>query len=172
MTKKCFEITNFQGESPSLNLMTTIRIRHPKGVLKIELSSIDITTLWLYESVASELSSIYPEAQSFWISSDPEDPEKSKLVPSSISILSPSHGQLFYLHLKLNSHEKLFNAKNLSNSDVDSKISSLDGKIKRKRDEKLCRHGLLGMCEHCQSIEVKFMIYIIYLFFLLKYLAL
>lgn len=134
--------------------MTTIRIRHPKGVLKIELSTLDINTLWLYESVALKLSSVYPEAQTFWISSNPEEPEKSKLVPSPNYILSPSHGQLFYLHLKLNSNENTFKVENPSNSNVDDKISKMDGKIKRLRDEKLCRHGPLGMCEHCQPVEV------------------
>ena len=136
--------------------MTTIRIRHPKGVLKIELSSVDITSLWLYEKAASELFSIYPETQSFWISSGPEEPEKSKLIPSPNSIISPSHGQLFYLHLRSSSDEKplKMTMTNPSNSSFDYKISRMDGKIKRQRDDKLCRHGSLGMCEHCQPVEV------------------
>lgn len=138
--------------------MTTIRIRHPKGVLKIELSTLDISTLWLYESVASKLSTIYPDAQTFWISSNPEEPEKSKLVPSPNSFLSASHGQLFYLHLKPKSHEIPLKVNNSSNSNVDSKISKMDGKIKRLRDEKLCRHSSFGMCEHCQPVEVKIII--------------
>ena len=140
--------------------MTTLRLRHPKGVLRLETLSVDISTLWLYEKVASELSSIYPEAQTFWISSSPEEPEKSKITPSSSSTLSPSHGQLFYLHLNSSLGDQTNKAKTSSSDNFDAKISKMDGKIKRQRDEKLCRHGSMGMCEHCQPIEVIILMFI------------
>lgn len=139
--------------------MTTLRLRHPKGVLRLEISSADITTLWLYEKAASELAAIYPDVQTFWISSNPEEPEKSKLIPSPNATLSPSHGQLFYLHLSSSLKNNNDKMEHSPNSNVDSKISKLDGKIKRQRDEKLCRHGSMGMCEHCQPLEVILIVY-------------
>ncbi|KAK1135517.1 nuclear protein localization protein 4 [Melipona bicolor] len=37
--------------------------------------------------------------------------------------------------------------------DVDEQLWKLDGKIQRKRDEKLCRHGANGCCVHCTPLE-------------------
>ncbi|XP_070580659.1 nuclear protein localization protein 4 homolog [Ptychodera flava] len=37
--------------------------------------------------------------------------------------------------------------------EVDTFIATLDGKIKRKRDEQLCRHGPRGKCVHCADLE-------------------
>ncbi|CAG9803890.1 unnamed protein product [Chironomus riparius] len=36
---------------------------------------------------------------------------------------------------------------------VDIELSKLDGRIQRKRDEKLCRHTATNRCVHCSSLE-------------------
>ncbi|XP_014476067.1 PREDICTED: nuclear protein localization protein 4 homolog isoform X2 [Dinoponera quadriceps] len=42
---------------------------------------------------------------------------------------------------------------NVIENDVDEQLWKLDGKIQRKRDEKLCRHGARGCCVHCSPLE-------------------
>ncbi|XP_011151606.1 nuclear protein localization protein 4 homolog isoform X2 [Harpegnathos saltator] len=42
---------------------------------------------------------------------------------------------------------------NIVENDVDEQLWKLDGKIQRKRDEKLCRHGARGCCVHCSPLE-------------------
>ncbi|KOC62894.1 Nuclear protein localization protein 4 like protein [Habropoda laboriosa] len=46
-------------------------------------------------------------------------------------------------------------SRSLSNvvDDIDEQLWKFDGKIERKRDEKLCRHGVNGCCVHCTPIE-------------------
>lgn len=131
--------------------MTLIRVRHPKGILKIEFPSSEITSIRLYESVATELAAAYPEVETFWISSEPQEPEKSRIIPSAGVHLSLSHGQLLYLHLKKDKNEKV---EALISKSLDEKLEKMDGKISRTRNERLCRHGPIGMCDNCQPLEV------------------
>ncbi|KAK2581786.1 hypothetical protein KPH14_002264 [Odynerus spinipes] len=42
---------------------------------------------------------------------------------------------------------------NVVEDEVDEQLWKLDGKIQRKRDEKLCRHGPNGCCVHCSPLE-------------------
>ncbi|XP_044759082.1 nuclear protein localization protein 4 homolog isoform X2 [Coccinella septempunctata] len=42
---------------------------------------------------------------------------------------------------------------NIQEDDVDVQLSKIDGKIKRKRDEKLCRHNSNAACVHCSPLE-------------------
>lgn len=130
-----------------------VRVRHAKGVLKLELESDEISSLKLYEKVASQLASEYPDVETFWLSGgDAQEPDSNKIIPEPSILLKLTHGQLFYLHLKKAELEPK-NKPSIQDSSVDSKLKLLDGKIRRPRDDRLCRHGPTGMCDHCHPLE-------------------
>jgi hypothetical protein len=137
--------------------MPILRIRHPQGTLKLDFASSN-SSLWLYEQVSTHLAPIYADFELFWLCRDPEHAESSRIPANTETLASFSHGDLIFLHLKASPSSSKDNndAKVVVETALllDQKLLQKDGKIGRKRDARLCRHGPVGMCEHCQPLEV------------------
>ena len=48
----------------------------------------------------------------------------------------------------------LFDLSKIKEMSVDNFWRAKNGKIARKRDEKMCKHGGKGMCDYCMPLEV------------------
>lgn len=137
--------------------MPLLRVRHPKGTLKLDFSPSN-STLWLYEQVSLQLASIYSNCETFWLCRDPAAAEESRITAGTETLSAFSHGDLIFLHLKTSEESKtdsIGTTGTTASASLDQRLLRSDGKIKRQRDSRLCRHGSLGMCEHCQPLEVR-----------------
>lgn len=159
--------------------MPILRVRHPQGTLKVDFVP-EKSTIWLYEQVSTQLASLYSSSNcdSFWLCTNPNEPEGTRVPAGPDSLLSAhfQHGDLIFLHLKaggqtrteddkkggntassppsLSPSNSLAKSSQSSTFSLDQKLLQRDGQIKRPRDARLCRHGSVGMCEHCQPLEV------------------
>jgi hypothetical protein len=52
----------------------------------------------------------------------------------------------------------LFDLSKIKEMSVDNFWRAKNGKISRKRDEKMCKHGAKGMCDYCMPLEVSIVI--------------
>ncbi len=142
--------------------MPILRVRHPQGTLKLDFLPSN-SSLWLYEQVSNQLAPSYSNCETFWLCKDLAEPDASRINASQEALTSFAHGDLIFLHLKTSSSSPI-NSSDVENNEtelsLDQKLLSKDGKIKRQRDARLCRHGSAGMCEHCQPLEVSLLSYL------------
>ncbi|XP_063696673.1 nuclear protein localization protein 4 homolog [Culicoides brevitarsis] len=94
--------------------------------------------------------------------------KREELISSSKCIESANlrHGDMLYLSeesgaMSDSSSKKKFDQIRQNNKtpsmhkedEVDLQLYKLDGKIQRKRDDKMCRHTSKGCCVHCSALE-------------------
>ncbi|KAJ8948637.1 hypothetical protein NQ318_022704 [Aromia moschata] len=75
-------------------------------------------------------------------SGEPID-ETAPSTSSTVSVSRPTSSSIAYFKPNTNVHE----------DEVDLQLYKMDGKIERRRDEKLCRHNANSRCVHCSSLE-------------------
>ncbi|OAD58466.1 Nuclear protein localization protein 4 like protein, partial [Eufriesea mexicana] len=150
----------------------TLRVQSSEGTKRIDVNFSD-TISQLYEKVSKAF-----ELNTIEFGLYRERNHKNELPFShskTVSGIHLSHGDMLYLSLQSGtqlwstpstssaaidiSQETINHTINSSRSvpntfeDVDEQLWKFDGKIQRKRDEKLCRHGANGCCVHCTPLE-------------------
>lgn len=152
-----------------------LRFRTPEGTFRVKAESSDDFDLVL-KQVADNLPGYDPTT--FIFSESPTGKpghSVSQLSGKLVSSLGLKHGDLLFVTIgsKTEQPEESssgtgINSTNSTNQQsksaqeilktvkqpiVDSILDKQDGKIKRQRDPKMCRHGEKSMCEYCMPLE-------------------
>lgn len=155
----------------------TLRIQSPEGTKRIEIKTSD-TTCQLYERVHSTF-----DLNSFTFALYKQKNQKDEIASSKSKTLKTvglCHGDMLYLSpvngailfsqpstsatqnnkpsgepatSDTNLRSSSSGSKSIREDEVDLQLAKLDGKIERKRDDKLCRHNANSRCVHCSPLE-------------------
>ncbi|ODV89671.1 hypothetical protein CANCADRAFT_142508 [Tortispora caseinolytica NRRL Y-17796] len=143
-----------------------LRFRGRDGTFRIDLPA-DATI----SDVVQQLSLRIPSAQpsTFTFSDAPNRPGQlaTEVLSKTVSDLGLKHGDLLFLAYDsagtgdaatdtpdaTNASARPAGPAAVSLSDLDKKLLAIDGRIKRPRDPKFCKHAANGMCEYCSPLE-------------------
>lgn len=136
----CFALYRERGNKDEINssrskTVKSLGLNH--GDL-IYLAPINGAVLWPTDSSSNSLASVTPSGESG---------EQERSLPST------SSSQTTATRWKNSSSSSGSSSNGSQEDEVDLQLWKMDGKIKRDRDDKLCRHGANACCLHCSPLE-------------------